>query len=131
MHELGLVESAMETVLRHAAERRAAQVNRVVLRIGSLAGVEPEALRFAFDVVTRGTIAEGAELEIEAVEAESFCAECRQTFTPEGGVVFICPRCGSLSGELRHGRELELARIELTPTPCVSNAAVITPCPSA
>ena len=45
MHELGIVESAMETVLRHASERPTMRVERVVLRIGRLAGVEPEAKR--------------------------------------------------------------------------------------
>lgn len=131
MHELGIVESAMETVLRHASARPTMRVERVVLRIGSLAGVEPEALRFAFDVVTRGTVAEGAVLEIEGVEARSYCSACRCEFAAEGGAIFVCPHCGSLSGELRQGRELELTRIELTPAPCASNVAVTSPSPSA
>jgi hydrogenase nickel incorporation protein HypA/HybF len=131
MHELGIVESAMETVLQHAMARDAMRVDRVVMRIGALAGVEPEALRFAFDVVTRGTLAEGAVLEIEAVVALSYCADCQEDFAAAGHVFFVCPKCGALSGELRQGRELELARIELTPTPCVSNAAVTTPSLSA
>jgi hypothetical protein len=57
MHELGIMSSAMESVLQQAHARGAQRVHRIVLRIGALAGVEPESLRFAFDVVTRDTLA--------------------------------------------------------------------------
>lgn len=115
MHEVGIIESALEIVLRHAAERHAQRIQRVVLRIGSLAGVEPAALRFAFDAVTRGTPADGAALEIEPVPAAVYCPTCAREFTPEaGGFIFQCPACGDLCGEVRRGRELELSRIEMT-----------------
>lgn len=109
------MESALAVVQRHAAERQARRVDRIVLRIGALAGVEPEALRFAFDVVTRGTVAEGAELAIEPVPARVYCAACRREFTGDDpGFVFTCPGCGALCGEVRAGRELELRRIEMS-----------------
>lgn len=114
MHELGIMTSAMEAVLEQARARGARQVHRVVLRIGALSGVEPEALRFAFDVVTRETPAAGADLEIDAVPARAYCVGCAEEFAAESGFTFSCPRCGGLSAELRHGRELELSRIEIS-----------------
>jgi len=115
MHELGIMESALAAVKRHADGNNARQVNRIVLRIGALAGVEIESLRFAFDVVSRGTIAEGADFEIEEVPVEVYCHGCHVEFAVEsGGFIFTCPNCGDLCGEIRRGRELELSRIELT-----------------
>ena len=117
MHEVGIIESALEVIRREARRHHAAHVDRVVMRIGAISGVEPEALRFAFEAVTPGGIAEGAELEIQAVPARAHCRDCREDFTIEGGFIFQCPRCHAFSGDVRSGRELELARLEFTDTP--------------
>lgn len=114
MHELGIMESAMAAVLREAQSRGARRVHRIVLRIGSLSGVEPDALRFAFDVVARDTLAAEATLDIETVAARSFCSTCQADFDVETGFIFTCPRCRQLCGEVRQGRELELSHLEMS-----------------
>ena len=114
MHEVGIMESALGAVLGQARAHGAQRVQRIVLRIGSLAGVDPQALRFAFDVVVRDTIAADAELEIRDVPARAWCGACVEEFGVDGGSIFSCPRCGRLSGEIRQGRELELTRIEMS-----------------
>lgn len=114
MHEVGIMESALGAVLTEARAHGAQRVQRIVLRIGSLAGVDAQALRFAFDVVTRDTIAADAELEICDVPARAFCTTCAEEFGVEGGSIFSCPRCSRLSGDIRQGRELELSRIEMS-----------------
>ena len=113
MHEVGIMQSAMEIVIERARSAGARQVSSIALRIGALSGVEPEALRFAFDVVTRGTMAEGATLEINAVPARARCAPCSLDYDVTVGFIFICPQCGGFSGHLLQGRELELSRIEM------------------
>ena len=114
MHEVGIMTSAMDAVLEQARAHGAKRVHRIVLRIGALAGVEPESLRFAVEVVTRDTIAAEATLEVDAVPARAYCATCADEFAVESGYIVSCPRCGQLSGDLRQGRELELSRIEMT-----------------
>ena len=115
MHELGIMESALTLVQRYAVEKRANRVERVVLRIGTLSGVDPESLRFAFDVVSRGTVAEGATLEIESVSAAVYCRACQKEFAgKDRGFIFTCPDCGDLCGEIRRGREIELGRLEFS-----------------
>ncbi len=115
MHEMGIMESALTLVRCHAEENKARRVSRIVLRIGALAGVEPESLRFAFDVISRGTPAEGAIFDIESVPVAVYCSGCHQEFSVEtDGYIFICPTCGDLCGEIRRGRELELSRIEMS-----------------
>ncbi|MCX6955892.1 MAG: hydrogenase maturation nickel metallochaperone HypA [Verrucomicrobia bacterium] len=114
MHEVGLMTSAMETVLEQAQAHGARRVHRIVLRIGVLAGVDPASLRFAFEVVTRDTIAADADLDVDAVPASAYCAKCAKEFGVDHGYIVSCPRCGQLSGDLRRGRELELSRIEMS-----------------
>ena len=114
MHEAGIMESALAIVGREAASHGASRVERVTLRVGAISGAEPEALRFAFEALSPGTIAEGAELEIQSVPARAYCAGCDGDFTIGGGFVFECPVCRALSGDVRSGRELELARLEFS-----------------
>jgi hydrogenase nickel incorporation protein HypA/HybF len=114
MHEVGIMESALALMQRQATAHQARRIDRVVLRIGTLAGVDPEALRFAFDVVTRATVAEGATLEIESVPAMAWCPACAREFGVETGFIFTCPGCHDLCGEIRRGRELELSRLEMS-----------------
>jgi hydrogenase nickel incorporation protein HypA/HybF len=91
---------------------RASRVLGLHLRVGTLSGAVPEAMRFAFDVVCRDTIAEGASLEIESVPAACWCAICRKEFEC-ADFVSECPHCHNPSGDLRRGRELEIASVEL------------------
>jgi hydrogenase nickel incorporation protein HypA/HybF len=66
MHEAGLMQSALELAGGHARRAGAVAIRRVVLRVGALSGVEPDALRFAFEALAPGTPAAGATLELEA-----------------------------------------------------------------
>ena len=78
------------------------------------AGVEADALRFAFEIVTQETAAAGAELMVEPVAVRAYCSGCAADFAPEDAFVFSCPKCGQLSWDIRQGRELELMRIEVS-----------------
>ncbi len=113
MHELSLMEAVRELALEQARTHGAERITAISLRIGSLAGVEPEALRFAHELVMAGTAAEGAVLRIQAVPARFACEPCQQSFQAEQGDG-LCPRCGALSRQLLQGRELELTSLELS-----------------
>lgn len=112
MHEVSIMEEAVRMAVDAAKSSGANRVLALRLRVGALSGVVPEAMRFAFDVVCRDTIAAGASLEIESVPAASWCETCRAEF--ECADFFNeCPRCHNVSGELRRGRELEIASVEM------------------
>ena len=111
MHEVSIMTEALRMAVIAAKSAGASRVLKLRLRIGSLSGVVPESLRFAFDVVCHGTMAEGATLEIEMVQAACWCGTCQAEF--ECADFFNeCSRCHNPSGELRRGRELEIASVE-------------------
>jgi len=112
MHELSIMQSALSMALDQARQAGARQVLVIRLRIGALSGVAPDALQFAFEVLAPGTLAEKAELAIEPVPARFWCADCRREFV-SGDLFAECPGCHRSSGELRAGRELEVASLEI------------------
>jgi hydrogenase nickel incorporation protein HypA/HybF len=112
MHEVSIMTEALRMAVDAAKSADASRILKLRLRIGTLSGVVPEALRFAFDVVCRDSMAEGASLEIEAVRAACWCLTCQAEF--ECADFFSeCPRCHNVSGELRRGRELDIASVEM------------------
>jgi hydrogenase nickel incorporation protein HypA/HybF len=112
MHELSLIENVLDLALEQARQHEAETIETITLRIGSLAGVDPDALAFAFEVVKAGSIAAAAELVIEAVPAQCFCAECACVFAAADGCC-ECPSCGTISRDLRQGKELQLLSLQL------------------
>jgi hydrogenase nickel incorporation protein HypA/HybF len=113
MHEVGIMENTLAMALKRAADEGAYRIHRLTMRIGPLSGVVPEALEFAFDVLRRGTIAEGATLTVEHVPIICVCSICRIEFRPDD-LFCECPRCHNPSAEVHQGRELELASLEVS-----------------
>jgi hydrogenase nickel incorporation protein HypA/HybF len=112
MHELSIMQSALNVALAQARQAGATQVHEIRLRIGALSGVVPDALEFAFEALVPGTLAEHAKLAIERVPARFWCATCSWEFQSDD-MFAECPDCHSLSGELRAGREMEVASLEI------------------
>jgi hydrogenase nickel incorporation protein HypA/HybF len=113
MHELGIAESALAMALAQTEKAGASRILRIVIRVGALSGVDPEALRFGFTAILPGTAAEGATLQIDPVAAVAYCSDCLQDFTPDTDHFFECPTCGRLCGTIKQGRELDLVRLEM------------------
>ncbi len=113
MHEVGIMEQTLAIALSHAQQQGANQIHRMILRVGSLSGVEPEALQFAFEVVAQGTIAADAILTIDAIPAVCYCHHCQQDFQPMDWI-YACPNCQQISADIRQGKELELASMEVS-----------------
>ena len=115
MHEVSIMEEAVRMAVEAAQAAGAQRITGLRLRVGRLSGAVPEAMEFAWDVVRRDTIAEAAQLEIESIPAACWCASCQLEFEVLD-FVNECPRCHQVSAELRRGRELEIAAVELNPS---------------
>ena len=112
MHELSIMQSALDQVLEKARQAGASRVHAIRLRIGVLSGVVPDALQFAFEALADGTPAQGAQLLIEDVPARFWCAACAREFAATR-MFAECPDCHRPSMELRAGREMELTSLEV------------------
>lgn len=112
MHEMSLAQGVIDIVAEAARAHRAARILRVRLRIGALSHVEPEALRFCFDVVARGTAAEGAALAIDQPAGTAWCAGCETdvTIASRGET---CPACGSARLLVTGGDDMTVQDLEV------------------
>jgi len=113
MHEVSIIQSMLDLAFDRALSQGANHIHQLSLRVGAISGVVPEALQFAFDSCTVGTIASDAKLEIEWVKAICYCPQCHAEFTPDDWV-YVCPRCEHLTHEIRQGRELQLVSLEVS-----------------
>ena len=115
MHELALMEVLRERALEQAERHGGGVIRAITLRVGSLAGVELEALELAFLVVMEREGPEGVapvQLRIEPVAARCYCHRCMCDFLVKDGCC-ECPVCATISRDLLQGRELELVSLEL------------------
>ena len=111
MHELSLATSLLETAIAQAKQAEADQIVSLQLRLGTWAGVDVEALRFAFSLLQPDTIAATADLAIETVPVQFRCLDCGAIATPP--LAIACESCGSDRWQLRQGRELQLVSMEV------------------
>jgi hydrogenase nickel incorporation protein HypA/HybF len=111
MHEVSIARDLLERIEGNLGSDRA-RVVRIAIDVGSAAGIVMESLRFAFEVVARGSRAEGAELSMTTMPARSRCSRCATPFEFEG-MIGNCPSCGCLGGELLSGNEIILRTIEV------------------
>jgi hydrogenase nickel incorporation protein HypA/HybF len=116
VHELSLSGAIVNTVVKHAGERR---VSLVSMRIGQLRQVVPDTLEFYFGFVARDTVCEGARLELEIVPALLSCGSCAREWAidfPD----FRCPACGQGGVDVITGNEFEVESIDVEEVACTA-----------
>ena len=113
MHEMGIalqiIEIATASIPKDADNARVAKVN---LKVGKLAAIVPESLRFCFDIIARDTPLSGAQLSMEEIPVVARCRECNHTWNITGSL-FTCEKCKSGLVDILSGRELDIESIEL------------------
>ena len=109
MHELSIASAIVATAEKHA---QGSPVSVVTVRAGGLRQVVPDSLEFYWDIVTRGTVCEGARLDLEIVPAALACNACSHEWALETPV-FRCPVCGETEVAVVSGEELQVESIEI------------------
>ncbi len=113
MHEMGIAMQVMEIAIDSIPEEMGeARVERVNLKVGRLAAVVPDSLRFCFEIAAKDTPLSGAELKIEEMPILARCKKCNTEWTITGPA-FTCKECNSGSIEIISGRELDITSIEI------------------
>jgi hydrogenase nickel incorporation protein HypA/HybF len=110
MHEHSIVRALLDRACEQAASHGATRVHRLTVRLGALAGVEPELLASAYELFREGTLCRGAELELVTVPARWECRSCAREIPP--GAPLRCPEHGE-PARLVSGEEILLERMEL------------------
>jgi len=105
MHELSLIQALIQMVVQSAMENNIKKITKVQLVVGESHGALPEALEFAFKILSEGTVCAGAELAIEKIALLVKCRECAQEFCP-AGYLYRCPNCGVVNAMPLKGGEL-------------------------
>ncbi len=113
MHEVDMTKALLITLQNWWEEQPdRPQVSAVHLIVGQFTCVEPVSLQFAFEVQTRNTFLEGAQLHIQETPLIAYCHSCQQEYRPEIGIQYACPTCHAPMDDIRSGRELKIDRIE-------------------
>jgi len=108
MHELAVMQAVVDQVTDRLGDR---PVTSIHLAVGKLSGVEPDALRFCFELATSGTTMDGAVLTIEEPPGDGLCRTCGQAFRIEDAIA-LCP-CGSADVRIVGGDELLIRSVQL------------------
>ncbi len=112
MHELGVTESIAAICLKHAQANGARRVLKVNIKLGELTGIVDHYVSFYWDMVTKDTVAEGAELNFIKIPTVAYCPRCGREFGVEE-YDLTCPGCGEADSELVSGREFLVESIEI------------------
>ena len=111
MHEAGIAEYLIEVALQHLQRVPHGPVRLLHVRIGEMAGVNPDSLDFAFECLSKGTGVDGARLEVERVPLAVECDACGKR-SPVTDYVFRCAACGAETVRIASGREMEFVSID-------------------
>ena len=112
MHEMSLCEGMLDILKQQAAKQNYSIVKTVFLEIGKLSNVEPDAMRFAFPVVMRGSLAENAILEITEVTGKAWCMQCQQNVVIEQRYDG-CPLCESHQLQITDGQQMRIKELDV------------------
>jgi hydrogenase nickel incorporation protein HypA/HybF len=112
MHELSVTESILEIVLRHAEQAQASKISHIYLVLGDLSSIVDDSVQFYWDMISEGTLAQGAVLHFQRVVTEMECQDCMTRYHPEGGDL-SCPECESRRVKIISGEEFFIDSIEV------------------
>lgn len=113
MHELSIALGIVDIAEKETKKANAKQVDSIELVIGTLSGVEPEALEFVWQVAIQDTVLAKATKHIEYIQAKAKCLECETVFTVEN-IYDACPKCNSYFKDVFQGKELKVKALEVS-----------------
>ena len=112
MHELAVTESILNIAMQHASRAGAVRVTDLHLVIGQLSSIVDDSVQFYWDMISAGTLCEGAQLHFERRPAMLQCLDCAQTYTLNRELT-DCPHCHSARLKIVSGEEFFLDSLEV------------------
>ena len=111
MHELPITQSILNIALKHANEADAKRIENIHIVMGELSSNVDDSVQFYWDIIAKGTLAEGATLHFRRVPAEMQCVSCSEKFHPDDE--FLCPKCGNAGAKIIAGEEFYVEAIDI------------------
>ncbi len=112
MHEYPITLEIIRLAEQAARKGNARRVGRISLVIGDLSGYVGESVKMYFDEISRGTLCEGADLEIRRIRPLVQCASCGKQFERKP-FAYTCPDCGGEARPTGIGTEFYIDHIEV------------------
>jgi hydrogenase nickel incorporation protein HypA/HybF len=116
MHELPITQGLLDLALEHAARAGGGRITGLYLTIGELSRVVDASVQFYWDIISKDTPAEGAELHFRQIPLELECRDCEHSFSP-ATESFRCPNCDGVNVQVNAGSEFYLEAIDLESEP--------------
>ena len=113
MHELPVTQGILDTAITTAQQAGARHILTIDLAIGGLSGIVDDSVQFYFDILSLGTLAEGAILRFRRLPATATCMDCGATFEATPPLPPACPTCGSPRLRVEGGREFYVESIDI------------------
>jgi hydrogenase nickel incorporation protein HypA/HybF len=112
MHELSVTENLLSIATEHARKAGAARVTSLRIVMGQLSTFIDDSVQFYWDIISQGTLCEGAKLVFERVPATVLCLDCNESYAP-GADLTLCPRCSGGNVRVTGGTEFRLDSIDV------------------
>ena len=112
MHELAITQNMFDLIIEQAEKAEAKKIGEINLVIGELTGVVGDCVRFYFNFISKGTLAEEATLTFITIPPKAQCQECKEIFKLKE-FEWTCPHCRSKNLKIIAGKELFIESIEV------------------
>jgi hydrogenase nickel incorporation protein HypA/HybF len=112
MHELYGTQAILEKAVAKAGEQKAKSITNLYIVVGEISTYSEESVRFYWDEIRKGTIAENAQLHFRQVPAEMQCMACFTKYHPVDGEI-VCPNCGSAGAKILAGEEFYMEALDV------------------
>lgn len=112
MHELYATQAILEKALEQAAEAKARRIVGLHIVVGEISSYVDDSVQFYWEEISKGTLAEGAQLHFRHVGAEFQCMACFTKYQPAGDEI-LCPSCGSSGAKIISGEEFYMEALDV------------------
>jgi hydrogenase nickel incorporation protein HypA/HybF len=112
VRELHAIRAILNKAILKAREDDAEQITKLHLAIGEIAEFDQNAIQRQWRDLSKGTLAEGAQLHFRVIPAEVQCMSCFQKYHPKDDKI-LCSNCGSMGAKILSGEEFYLESIEV------------------
>ena len=112
MHEYSITQSIVQISNEEALKHEAKKITEIRLKIGELSGLVPESLQIYFEMISQGTLCEGAKIVVEKIAIRFMCNDCGNESGVVGGI-YKCPKCDSKNIKIINGNEYMIDSMEV------------------